>query len=236
MIQIRRAAERGAASHGWLQSFHPFSFADYYDPQFMGFSNLRVINDDRVAPGAGFATHGHRDMEIISLVLEGAIEHRDSLGHRSLLPAGELQVMSAGTGIRHSEYNASDREALRFLQIWILPDRSGHAPRYQQQPLPLAARRGRLQLVVSPDGVEGSMHIHQDLRLYAGHFDSGEQARHVLAPERAAWVQVARGSLSVNGQQLEEGDGIALVDEQEVVFSAGEGAEILLFDLRAPHA
>jgi quercetin 2,3-dioxygenase len=235
MLTIRRSEERGHADHGWLDTRHTFSFADYHDPEHMGFSDLRVVNEDRVRPGQGFGTHGHRDMEIISYVLEGELGHRDSMGTGSTIRPGEVQRMSAGTGVRHSEMNASPREPVHFLQIWILPDRAGHAPGYEQKAFPEAERRGRLRLAASPNGAEGSVTIHQDARLYLSLLGDGERVRHPLAPGRSAWVQVARGEVTVNGERLRAGDGAALEGEAAVEL-AGRGAEVadvLLFDLAA---
>jgi quercetin 2,3-dioxygenase len=233
MITIRRAEDRGHAHHGWLDSRHTFSFADYHDEEHMGFRALRVINEDRVAPGQGFGTHGHRDMEIISYVLEGALGHKDSMGTGSSIRPGEVQRMSAGTGVLHSEMNASRDEPVHFLQIWILPDRGGHAPSYEQKAFPEADRRGKLRLVASPDGLDGSLRIHQDARLYVGLLGPGERASHPLAPGRAAWVQVARGEATVNGQALRAGDGAAIEGEAAVeVAGGGTGvADVLVFDL-----
>jgi quercetin 2,3-dioxygenase len=233
MITIRRAEDRGHAHHGWLDSRHTFSFADYHDEEHMGFRALRVINEDRVAPGQGFGTHGHRDMEIISYVLEGALGHKDSMGTGSSIRPGEVQRMSAGTGVLHSEMNASRDEPVHFLQIWILPDRGGHAPSYEQKAFPEADRRGKLRLVASPDGLDGSLRIHQDARLYLGLLGPGERASHPLAPGRAAWVQVARGEATVNGQALRAGDGAAIEGEAAVeVAGGGTGvADVLVFDL-----
>jgi hypothetical protein len=233
MITIRRAEDRGHADHGWLDSRHTFSFADYHDEEHMGFRALRVINEDRVAPGQGFGTHGHRDMEIISYVLEGALGHKDSMGTGSSIRPGEVQRMSAGTGVLHSEMNASRDEPVHFLQIWILPDRGGHAPSYEQKAFPEADRRGKLRLVASPDGLDGSLRIHQDARLYLGLLGPGERASHPLAPGRAAWVQVARGEATVNGQALRAGDGAAIEGEAAVeVAGGGTGvADVLVFDL-----
>lgn len=233
MITLRRADERGHADHGWLESRHTFSFADYHDPAHMGFSDLRVINEDRVEPGQGFGTHGHRDMEIISYVLEGELSHRDSMGTGSVIRPGEVQRMSAGTGVRHSEMNASPDRPAHFLQIWILPDRAGHAPSYEQKAFPEAERQGRLRLVASPDGAEGSLTIHQDARMYAGLLGEGEQVRLPLAAGRKAWIQLARGELSVNGQALRAGDGAAATGEAALELT-GQGAapaEVLVFDL-----
>ena len=232
MLEIRPAAERGLANFGWLHSQHSFSFGSYYDPQQTGFSDLLVINDDRVRQGRGFDTHGHRDMEIFSYVLEGALEHKDSMGTGSVIRPGDVQLMSAGTGVRHSEYNASREEPVHFLQIWIVPNRKGVEPRYQQQYFAAAEKRGRLRLILSPDGAEGSLSVHQDARVYAGLFDGAEAQRFELADNRYAYVHVARGALSVNGQRMEAGDGARLRNVREIDFSAGEDAEVLLFDLR----
>ena len=229
MTTIRRADERGHADHGWLNSFHTFSFADYYDPRHMGFRSLRVINEDRVAPGGGFPTHRHQNMEIVSYVLEGALEHKDSMGTGSVIRPGDVQRMSAGTGVAHSEYNASKTDGVHFLQIWILPDRSGHTPGYEQKNFPAEEKRGRLRLVASPDGRDGSVAIHQDATIHAGLFDGDERAEHLVAPGRAAWVHVARGSVTLNGERLTAGDAAAVGDK--VVLERGEGAEVLVFDL-----
>jgi redox-sensitive bicupin YhaK (pirin superfamily) len=233
MITIRRAEERGQADHGWLDTRHTFSFADYHDERHMGFRALRVINEDRVAPGQGFPTHGHRDMEIISYVLEGELGHKDSMGTGSTIRPGEVQRMSAGTGVRHSEMNASKDRPVHFLQIWIVPDRDGHAPGYEQTAFPEAERRGRLRLVASPDGAEGSVTIHQDARLYLALLGDGERARHAVAAGRHAWVHVARGEVAVNGEVLRAGDGAAVSDERALEL-AGRGpspADVLVFDL-----
>ncbi|MBV2135089.1 pirin family protein [Pseudomonas sp. MAP12] len=232
MLEIRSAAERGLANFGWLYSQHSFSFGSYYDPQHMGFSDLLVINDDRVRQGRGFDTHPHRDMEIFSYVLEGALEHKDSMGTGSVIRPGDVQMMSAGSGIRHSEYNASREELVHFLQIWIVPNRKGVTPRYQQQHFTAAEKRGRLRLIISPDGAEGSLSVYQDARVYAGLFDGSEQQRFELPENRFAYIQVARGSLTVNGQRLSAGDGARLRNVREIDFSAGDHAEVLLFDLR----
>ena len=229
MLSIRRSAERGHAEHGWLDSHHTFSFADYHDPRFMGFRSLRVINEDRVVAGEGFGTHGHRDMEIISIVLEGAIAHKDSIGTGAVLTPGEVQRMTAGTGVQHSEFNASNTEPLHFLQIWIMPDKRGLAPSYEQRRFDPAAREGKLQLVASPDKADGSLEIHQDARVYLGHLDAGQKLEHALAPGRAAWVQVIDGELSLNGQALKTGDGAAIEDEAKLSLN-GTG-EVLVFDL-----
>ncbi|HEX9820084.1 MAG TPA: pirin family protein [Methylomirabilota bacterium] len=231
MIAIRPAKERGHADHGWLDTWHTFSFADYHDRRFMGFRSLRVINEDFVAPGRGFPTHGHRDMEIITYVLEGALEHRDSLGTGSVIRPGEVQRMSAGTGVRHSEANPSASEPLHLLQIWIEPSKSGIPPGYEQKTFADADKRGQLRLVASPDGAEGSVTIHQDARVYATLLGSGQQVVHRLAPGRHAWLHVARGALTLNGQRLAQGDGAAISDEASLVVVGETGAEALLFDL-----
>ena len=232
MLKLRPAAERGIANFGWLYSQHTFSFGSYHDPEHIGFSDLLVINDDRVAAGQGFGPHPHRDMEIFSYVLEGALEHKDSMGVGSVIRAGDVQMMSAGTGIRHSEYNASDEELVHFLQIWIVPDREGVTPRYQQQNFPADDKRGRLRLIISPDGADGSLSVYQDARVYAGLFDGAEQHRITLPAGRHAYIHVARGALTVNGQRMTAGDGALLRKVQEIDFSQGEHAEVLLFDLR----
>jgi quercetin 2,3-dioxygenase len=234
MIAIRRSDERGHADHGWLDTRHTFSFADYYDPKHMGFRDLRVINEDRVEGSRGFGTHGHRDMEIVSYVLEGELAHRDSLGTGSVIRPGDVQRMSAGTGIQHSELNASRNETLHFLQIWVLPARRGLIPGYEQKTFPDEEKRGRLRLVASPDGAEGSVTIHQDARLHVALLAAGERVTHAMEPGRAAYVQVARGRARVNGEPLAAGDGAAVEDEASVLLEGdGDGvAELLLFDLR----
>lgn len=231
MIQIRKAEERGHADHGWLDTRHTFSFADYYDPDFMGFRTLRVINEDRVRGGQGFGTHPHRDMEIISYVLEGALQHGDNMGNGSFIRPGDVQRMTAGTGVLHSEQNASPTETVHFLQIWIVPERRGLTPGYEQKAFPDAERRGRLRLVASRDGREGSLTVHQDVALYAGLLAPGEQVTHPIPPGRHAWVQVARGELTLNGQPLSAGDGAALADEKALTLNATSNAEVLVFDL-----
>ncbi len=238
MIKVRKAADRGSVSFGWLQSRHTFSFGQYHDPAHMGFGVLRVINEDRVAPGAGFEMHGHRDMEIISYVLDGALEHRDSLRTGSVIRPGEVQRMSAGTGILHSEFNLSDREPVHFLQIWLLPEREGLAPGYEQQAFTDAELRGRLHRIGGRDGGDGGVIIHQDVDLYAGRLDPGEGVRLALDVGRTAWVQVARGAVVVNGEGLAAGDGAAITDAAAIVIeaTAGEGrdtAEVLVFDMAA---
>ncbi|HYH19056.1 MAG TPA: pirin family protein [Azospirillum sp.] len=231
MITIRNRDERGAVNMGWLDSRHSFSFGHYHDPAHMGFRALRVINDDRVIPGAGFPTHGHADMEIVSYVLDGALEHKDSLGTGSVIRPGEVQRMSAGVGIRHSEYNASQEEPAHFLQIWILPERRGLTPGYEQKAFADAEKRGRLRLVGSRGGRDGSVTIHQDVDLYAALLDGDERATFDLRPGRHAWVQVARGQVRLNGTVLKEGDGAAVSDEATLTLDDGVGAEVLLFDL-----
>jgi redox-sensitive bicupin YhaK (pirin superfamily) len=229
MEQVRRSNERGHANHGWLDSYHSFSFADYYDPQHMGFGPLRVINEDRVQAGAGFGTHGHRDMEIISYVLEGALGHQDSMGNGSTIVPGDVQRMSAGSGVRHSEHNHEKAGVTHFLQIWIEPSVAGIAPSYEQKHFDAAQKRGRLRLIVSPDGAEGSVTIHQDALIYAGLFDGRENASYDLKNERG-YVHVARGRVTVNGHALEAGD--ALKTEQGVIeIESGEQAEVLVFEL-----
>jgi redox-sensitive bicupin YhaK (pirin superfamily) len=231
MITKRAAGERGHADHGWLDTRHTFSFASYHDPRHMGFGSLRVINDDRVAPGAGFGTHGHRDMEIVSYVVEGALEHRDSMGNGSVLRPGDVQRMTAGTGITHSEFNGSKEDSLRFLQIWVVPNREGLEPGWEEKHYPAAERHNRLRLVVSPDGSEGSLRIHQDVRVYAGLLDGDASVDHPLQIGRRAWVQVVNGQIEVNGQSLLEGDGLALTGETGLRFRDAREAEFLVFDL-----
>ncbi len=231
MITLRPAAERGHANHGWLDSWHSFSFAEYHDPDHVHWGPLRVINEDRVAAGQGFGTHGHRDMEIISYVLDGALAHKDSMGHVQTIEPGEVQRMSAGTGVTHSEFNHSQTGTTHFLQIWIIPERTGIAPGYEQTRFDDSEKRGRLRLVVSPDGQDGSVRIHQDARMYAGLFDADERAELALVPGRLAYVHVARGKVTVNGHALVAGDALLYRDESSVAIEAGEGAEVLVFDL-----
>ena len=230
MISIRRAAERGHFDHGWLNTYHTFSFADYHDPAHMGYRSLRVLNDDRVAPGQGFGEHRHRDMEIVSYVLEGALAHKDNMGNSGVIRPGDVQRMSAGTGVQHSEFNGSRTEPVHFLQIWILPETRGAAPGYEQKTFPPETRRGKLRLIGSRDGRDGSVTIRQDVDAYASVLEDGQNLRHVLAPGRHAWLQVAEGALDVNGNRLDEGDGAAVSGEGEIEI-AGKGAEFLLFDL-----
>jgi hypothetical protein len=231
MLTIRRARDRGHADHGWLDTRHTFSFAGYHDPAHMGFRALRVINEDRVAPGAGFGAHGHRDMEILSYVVSGALAHRDSLGNGSVIRPGEVQRMTAGTGVRHAEHNAAPGEPTHFLQIWLLPAQRGLPPGYEQRAFPEAQRRGRLARVACPDGRDGALRVHADAALYAGLLDGDERATLPLAPGRHAWVQVVRGAVRLGGQRLEAGDGAALADEPAVILDHGEDAELLVFDL-----
>ncbi len=231
MLTVRKADDRGHANHGWLDSYHTFSFGNYYDSRHMGVSNLRVINDDTVSPGGGFATHGHTDMEIVSYVLDGALEHKDSMGNGSVMRPGDVQRMSAGTGVRHSEYNHSSEEEVHFLQIWLEPNKTGVEPSYDQQHFPLADRRGKLVLFISPDGRDGSIATHQDANMYGTILEAGDTLTHQLAQGRRAYVHVARGEAMVNGQPLTAGDGLSLTDEQQVNLEGVESAEILLFDL-----
>ncbi len=231
MITIRPSEARGRADFGWLDSRHSFSFGEYYDPSHMGFRDLRVINEDRVAAKGGFPPHSHRDMEIISYVLDGALEHKDSLGTGAVIRPGEVQRMSAGTGITHSEYNASQEAPVHFLQIWIMPEKGGIQPSYEQRAYPAGERQGRLKLVASRDGRDGSVTVHQNVALYAGLLAKGESAKQNIAPGRHAWLQVARGTVSLNGQAMKAGDGAAISDQPEIEIAASEPSEILLFDL-----
>lgn len=231
MITVRRANDRGHAEHGWLDSWHTFSFADYYDPKQMGFRSLRVINEDRVEAGKGFGTHPHRDMEIVSYVLEGAIQHRDSMGNGEVLRPGEVQRMTAGTGVTHSEFNPSRTEGLHFLQIWIVPAKQGLKPGYEQKAFPNADRQGKLRLVAAPDGRDGALTIHQDASIYASLLAAGEVVEHALGKGRGAWVQVTRGVIDVLGEKLGAGDGAAIEGEPRVLVTGERDAEFLLFDL-----
>jgi len=230
MIEIRKSEERSLADHGWLRSYHTFSFADYYDPENMGFGHLRVINEDRIQPGTGFGTHGHRDMEIISYVLEGALAHEDNMGNGSTIVPGDVQRMSAGKGVLHSEFNHA-QGVTHFLQIWIEPNVTAIPPSYEQKHFDAASKKGRLCLVASPDGREGSVTIHQDAYLYAVLLDGADRAVHNLQPGRRAYLHVARGKLTANGQPLEAGDALKAVDAAEIVLEKGKDAEVLLFDL-----
>ena len=239
MISLRKSGERGYADHGWLKSFHSFSFADYHDPQHMGFANLRVINEDRIAPGTGFGTHGHRDMEIISYVLSGELAHRDSMGNgqagaanSGVIRPGDVQRMSAGRGVMHSEFNNAPNETTHFLQIWLLPDRQGIDPGYEQKHFNAAQKRGHLRLVASPDAREGSVRIHADAAVYAGLFNRAESAELPLAPGRCAYVHVVRGSLNISGHAVLAGDAVMLRAERSVSVARGVDAEVLVFDLK----
>jgi quercetin 2,3-dioxygenase len=231
MIELRKSNTRGYADHGWLKSFHSFSFAEYYDPKFMGFGALRVINEDRVAPGMGFGTHGHQNMEIVSYVLDGALAHKDSMGNGSTIRPGDVQRMSAGTGVRHSEFNHSHDGTTHFLQIWIEPNVQNIAPSYEEKHFDASSKRGKLRLVASSDAREGSVKIHADAAIYAGFFDGAEQATLAIAGGRRAYVHVARGSVEVNGESLAAGDALKLTDAREIKVANGEGAEVLVFDL-----
>lgn len=231
MLEVRKSEERGDAHHGWLQSKHSFSFADYYDPRHTGFGPLLVINEDRVAPGAGFGTHGHRDMEIISYVLEGALEHKDSMGTGSRLHYGDVQRMSAGSGVRHSEFNGSKTEQVHFLQIWIQPNVQGIPPSYEEKRFDTSDKQGRLRLIASSDGREGSVTIHQDAALYATILNGADRVEHTLAPGRRAYVHVIRGRIEANGVALQGGDALKIGDQDKVVLDGAEAAEVLLFDL-----
>ena len=231
MIEIRKAAERGHANHGWLDTYHTFSFASYRDPQHMGFRSLRVMNEDFVKPGHGFGTHPHQDMEIVTYVLEGALEHKDSMGNGEVLRPGEFQRMSAGTGITHSEFNPSDAEPVHLYQIWLFPQRKGLEPSYEQKQFAEEERRNRLRLVASQDAADGSLLVHQDARIYLSSLDAGKQVTHTILPGRHAWLQVLRGNVSVNGHALDTSDGAAISGESELKIVATHPAEIMLFDL-----
>lgn len=231
MMQLRAARERGYADHGWLQSYHSFSFAEYYDPAHMGFGNLRVINEDWVAPGMGFGMHGHRDMEIITYVLEGALAHKDSMGHAQSVPPGEVQRMSAGSGVMHSEFNHAPASTTHLLQIWIEPARRGIAPSYEQRAVDPASKRGQLACIAAPQEGGGVVAIHADARLYAGCFEGAERAELALDPARKAYVHLARGALTVNGQRLQAGDALKLTGESLLQLQDGQDAEVLVFDL-----
>lgn len=231
MMKVRTSGERGFADHGWLKSFHSFSFAGYHDPAHMGFGNLRVINEDRIAAGRGFGTHSHRDMEIISYVLSGELAHKDSMGNVKGIPPGDVQRMSAGTGVQHSEFNHAEGQTTHFLQIWIVPNVTGIAPGYEQKTFPDAEKRGALRLVASPDGAQGSVLIHADAKMYAGLFDGSETATLALASGRKAYVHLIRGQLEVNGQLLRAGDAAAFEAEQQLRLAHGQAAEVLVFDL-----
>ncbi|HEX5835539.1 MAG TPA: pirin family protein [Pyrinomonadaceae bacterium] len=231
MITIRRSHERGHFDHGWLNTYHTFSFDQYYDPRYLGFRNLRVINEDFVGAGRGFPKHGHRDMEIITYILEGALKHEDSMGNGSVIRPGDVQRMTAGTGVRHSEQNASDQERVHLLQIWILPHTIGLEPGYEQKAFSDDERRGRLRLIASEDGREGSVEVHQDVSLFASVVPAGAEVEHPIDPQRYAWIQVARGSVEVNGEKANQGDGVIAVSESSLRIRAQDDAEVLLFDL-----
>jgi len=232
MISLRKSKERGHFDHGWLNTYHTFSFDQYYDPRYMGFRNLRVINEDFVAGGRGFPTHGHSDMEIITYILEGALKHEDSMGNGSVIRPGDVQRMTAGTGVRHSEKNASDTERVHLLQIWILPNTVGLEPGYEQKAFTEDERRGQLRLIASEDGRDGSVRLNQDVSLFALILPAGEEVQHAMDEMRYAWIQVARGSINVNGENAEQGDGVILVGESSLKIKAQDEAEILLFDLQ----
>lgn len=231
MLSIRPAESRGHANHGWLDTNYTFSFADYYDPKAMGFRALRVINEDRIAPGMGFGTHPHRDMEIITYVLDGSLAHKDSLGTVGVIRPGEVQRMSAGTGIRHSEYNASDKDPLHLMQIWLMPNKTGIAPSYDQRVFAVEDEKNKLHLLASQDGRDGSFQMHSDADLYAAQLEAGTTVEHDFGKQRHGWLQVARGSVTVNGSELKQGDGLAISDEGKVQIAANDAAEVLLFDL-----
>lgn len=231
MIKVRKAADRGHFDFGWLNTYHTFSFGDYYDPSHMGFRSLRVINEDVVSPGRGFPRHGHRDMEIFTYILEGALQHRDSMGNGSIIRPGDVQRMSAGTGVTHSEANASSDETVHLLQIWILPATEGIEPDYEEKKFPAEEKLNRLRLIISPDGAEGAVRINQDARVYASVLDQSQEIVHQLDPERHAWIQVAAGSIAVNDIDLNQGDGAAVSDDSTIRMTARDQCEILLFDL-----
>jgi quercetin 2,3-dioxygenase len=231
MITVRRSNERGHFDHGWLNTYHTFSFDQYYDPRYMGFRNLRVINEDFVAAGRGFPKHGHRDMEIITYILEGALKHEDSMGNGSVIRPGDVQRMTAGTGVRHSEQNASDQERVHLLQIWILPNTIGLEPGYEQKAFSEDERRGRLRLIASEDSRDGSVEVHQDVSLFASVLPAGQEVEHTMDQQRYAWIQVARGAVDVNGEKADQGDGLVAVGESSLRIRAQQDAEVLLFDL-----
>lgn len=231
MIQIRKSTDRGHFNHGWLDTYHTFSFDTFHDPEHMRFRSLRVMNEDRVAPGQGFGMHPHRDMEIVTYVLAGALEHKDSMGNGSVLRAGEFQRMSAGTGLMHSEFNPSPSEPVHLYQIWLFPERKGIEPSYEQKQFPESERHNRLQLVASPDAAAGSLLIHQDARIYLAQLDAGRELSHAPAAGRHAWLQVLRGAIALNGHELSAGDGAAVSDEPSLTLAASTNAEVMLFDL-----
>ncbi|MCP2730344.1 pirin family protein [Limnofasciculus baicalensis] len=231
MIKLRQSQQRGHAIHSWLDSYHTFSFANYYNPEYMGFRALRVINEDKIIPSAGFDTHGHKDMEIITYVLEGELEHKDSIGNGSIIYPGDVQRMSAGTGIFHSEFNHSQTQPVHLLQIWLLPETNGISPSYEQDNFAIAKNPGKLHLLAARDGREGAVTVHQDVYLYGGILGKRDRISHILEPQRHAWVQVARGGINLNGLSLNQGDGAAISDETNIVIQGTTDAEILLFDL-----
>jgi hypothetical protein len=231
MIELRKSEERGHANHGWLDAHHSFSFAEYYDPEHMGFGPLRVLNDDRIGAGAGFGTHGHRDMEIVTYVLDGELAHKDSMGNGSVIRPGDVQRMSAGTGVMHSEFNHSKTQVTHLLQIWIEPQSRGIPPGYEEKRFDAADKRGRLRLIASPEGSDGSVKLHQDVKLYAGLFDGAEQAKFAIPAGRRVYLHVAGGEVSANGTVLKEGDALKAIDEKEISLTAGKNAEVLLFDM-----
>lgn len=231
MLTLRKSQDRGYADHGWLKSFHSFSFAGYHDPRFMGWGNLRVINEDRIDPGTGFGTHGHRDMEIISYVLSGELAHKDNMGNGRAIPPGDVQRMSAGKGVMHSEFNHAPKDVTHFFQIWIEPNVTGISPSYEQKTFPTSEKRGMLRLVASPDGAQGSVTLHADARIYAGLLDGQESARLPLNPSRKSYVHLVRGQLNVNGQTLDSGDAALIEDESDLVLVEGRQSEVLVFDL-----
>ena len=233
MLTLRKSQDRGYADHGWLKSYHSFSFADYYDAAHMGWGNLRVINEDRIAPGTGFGKHGHQDMEIVSYVLAGELAHEDSMGNKQTIPPGYVQRMSAGTGVVHSEFNHAQGETTHFLQIWIIPDVKGIPPGYEQKTIPVESKRGVLRLVASPDGAQGAVLLHANASLYAGIFDAGERAELALAANRKGYVHLVRGALDVNGQRISAGDAALLENESRIELTNGVDAEVLVFDLAA---
>ncbi|MFN2497815.1 MAG: pirin family protein [Pyrinomonadaceae bacterium] len=231
MIKIRKAEERGHFDFGWLNTYHTFSFGDYYDPSHMAFRSLRLINEDVVAPGRGFPTHGHRDMEIVTYILSGELEHRDSMGSGSIIRRGDAQRMSAGTGVRHSEANPSKEESVHLVQIWIMPEREGLPPEYEEKRFADEEKQNRLRIIVSPDGADGAVRIHQDARIYASVLDEGKSVNHQIPTGRNAWLQVAGGAVELNGTKLKHGDGVAVSQESQLTIVAGEPSEVLLFDL-----
>ena len=231
MLTIRKSTERGHFNHGWLNTYHTFSFDQYYDPRYMGFRSLRVINEDFVAAGRGFPKHGHRDMEIITYILDGALKHEDSMGNGSVIQPGDVQRMTAGTGVRHSEQNASTNESVHLLQIWIIPNADNLEPGYEQKAFSIDERKDQLRLIASSDGRDGSVTVHQDVNLFASIIDSGQTIKHEMSSVRYGWLQVARGALEINSERIEQGDGVVIVGESTLILHATEPAEVLLFDL-----